>query len=217
MIRRDALVLATAGMIAAGGCERTMDRRPAEDDASPRAAEANVPQALMVRFQEVKGKGSSRESWEVEVLQLGGDIRVRGAVRTGGLSIPILHTMSSQEYVDFWAWLRLFPLARGRPTEDASVPAEGWRKTLAVDVVLDEQTRWKSRTSWTRPLTKSTAWVNDIETRLHTMALDLAHQEVGRQEQEAASPGHPAGSPGVGVPGAALDDPIPPPLVPDDD
>jgi hypothetical protein len=197
---RCALTLALAGGLLAAGCERAVPELPPPDRAPGGPLPAgNLPQALMVRFQEVKGAGFSRESWEVEILQLGGDVRIRGSLRTGGLSIPILSTMSPQEYADFWTWLRSFPLERGRPAEDpAASPAE-WRKTFAVDVVLDEQTRWKSRTSWTRPLGTSSAWVGQIENRLHELALDLANREVARQEKEAAaSPG--TGAPATGVP-----------------
>lgn len=168
-------------------------------DIAPRPPAPRLPDALMVRFQEVKGEGLSRESWELEVLQMGGDVRLRGAIRTGGTSVPILDVMSTQDYLEFWEWLKTFPLDKARPAEDSSAPREGWRKTLSVDVVLDEETRWKSRTVWTRPL-QNAPWVASIEQRLHDLALKLANREVQRQEREAATGG--AGS-DEGVPGSA--------------
>jgi len=213
---RCALALVLTGGLLAAGCERAVEELPPADR-EPRspAPAGSLPQALMVRFQEVEGAGLSRESWEVEVLQLGGDVRIRGALRTGGLSVPILSTMSPQEYLDFWTWLRSFPLDRERPVEDPAADPEGWRKTFAVDVVLDENTRWKSRTAWTRPLGASSAWVGQIENRLHGLALDLANKEVARQEQEAAA------TPGTAAPASgaspAPSKPPPPGAVPGHD
>lgn len=157
-------------------------------DVAPRAPAPRLPDALMVRFQEVKGEGFSRESWEIEVLQMGGDVRLRGAIRTGGTSVPILDVMTTQDYVEFWDWLKTFPLDKARPAEDPAAPKAEWRKTLSVDVVLDEETRWKSRTVWTRPL-QNAPWVASIEQRLHDLALKLANREVERQEREAATGG----------------------------
>jgi hypothetical protein len=180
--------LAIGLVLALAGCT---ERREAVPDIAPRSRGPRLPQALMVRFQEVKGTGFSRESWELEVLQLGGDIRLRGAIRTGGSSVPLLDVMTPEEYEQFWDWLKTFPLERARPAEDPSAPKEEWRKTLAVDIVLDEETRWKSRTTWSRPLADA-PWVASIEQRLHALALDLANREVQRQEREATG-GGPAG------------------------
>lgn len=180
-VRGAGLVIGLA--LALSGCTERNDPVP---DLPPRRSGPRLPQALMVRFQEVKGQGFSRESWELEVLQMGGDVRLRGAIRTGGASVPILDVMTPDEYQQFWEWLRSFPLDRARPAEDPAAAPADWRKTLQVDVVLDEETRWKSRTTWTRPLADA-PWVASIEARLHDLALDLANREVQRQEREAAT------------------------------
>jgi hypothetical protein len=142
-----------------------------------------TPEALMVRFKEVKGTGFSRESWEVEVLQMGGDVRVRGVVRTGGQSVPVYRTMSNEEYVEFWHWLKEFPIDRARLTEMESAPPAEWRKTLDIDVVLGPEERLRSQNTWSRPLAGA-AWVDQVEARLHSLTLDLAEEEIRRMKSQ---------------------------------
>lgn len=137
------------------------------------------PDALLVRFEDVRGKGLSRESWEIEILQMGEEIRVRGSVKSPGSSIPIYRSMSQNEYAQFWGWLQNFPLDRYQVEEDPDAAEEGWRKTLHVDVVLGPEKRLRSESRWTRPLLDA-AWLQELEDRLHLMALDFAEEEVDR-------------------------------------
>ena len=187
-MRRVAARIAVLSLTGAAlaGCESSADRVPFEgDDRSRTGTIAGTPEALMVRFREVRGFGSSRASWELEVLQLAGDVRVRGSIRTGGSSIPILHEMEPEEFLEFWEWLKPFPVDRVQLEADETRPEEGWRKSLDVDVVLDDETRLVSRNTWTRPLLGA-EWVADVENRLHAMALDLADSEMDRLESEPA-------------------------------
>ena len=184
MSRSGAFAFALIAM-SIGGCDA--ERVPPEDLNFDRRPTSDLPQALMLRFAEVKGEGSARESWEVEVLQMGGEVRVRGSVRTGGIAVPVYDVMQPEDYVEFWSWLRSFPVDRAQLVEDESFPETDWRKSLQVDVVLDEQTRWRSRNSWKRPLL-GTPWVDRVETRLHDLALNLAYREVDREERDAMAP-----------------------------
>lgn len=169
------------------GCGRE-ERRPDVNPDVVRRPSSQLPQALMLRFSEVKGSGSAREGWELEVLQMGSDVRVRGAVRTGGATLPVFHVMEPEDYLELWTWLRELPIDRARLIENESAPTTDWKKSLHVDVVLDEQTRWKSRNSWRRPL-RGAVWVDQVETRLHDMALTLADRELDRQARDALTPG----------------------------
>lgn len=190
-----AVALVTLALI---GCESRSDRLPEDvEDRSRVRAVARTPEALMVRFRNVRGVGSERESWELEILQLGSDVRVRGAIRTAGTSIPIFHAMEPQEYVEFWQWLEQFPVDRARFSQDETQAEPGWRKSFDVDVVLNNETRLVSRNKWTRPLLDA-AWVEDVEGRLHTMALNLAHAELDRMESGAAADVPAAGAPPAG-------------------
>ncbi len=175
-------LLLPAAFLAIVGCSDPEDRLPL-DDAPVRRPTSQAPDALMVRFEAVKGTGSTRESWEIEVLQMGDDVRVRGSVRTGPRTIPVLHTMTPGEYVEFWQWLARFPYDRARLVEDETAPATDWRKTLQVDVVLGPEERRQSRNTWTRPLVEAT-WVDEMEHRLHDMTLNLAEIELTRQMTE---------------------------------
>ena len=156
----------------------------------------HVPDALLVRFREVKGEGFSRESWEIEVLQLGGDVRVNGSFRSGGSVIPIFRPMSSDEYAEFWRWIGAYPLDRHQVLVDESAPEAEWTKTLEVDVVLGPRRRWLSKNTWTHPLAED-EFVRDIENRLHTMVLDLAETEIDRVD----APPAPSARPGALSPG----------------
>jgi hypothetical protein len=136
-----------------------------------------LPDAFLVRFSEVTGSGLSRESWEIEVLQIGSEIRIRGNVRTGGSSVPVYRPMSRTEFVDFWEWIRSFPLEGFHAREDPAAPRQAWRKRLQYDVVLGPDRRIQSKSEWSRPVLDA-PWLGSIESRLHVMLLDLAEQEL---------------------------------------
>ncbi len=167
------------------GCadEPRIPEEELERDAAPPSL---TPDALMVRFKEVKGTGFSRESWEVEILQMGSDVRVRGVVRTGGNSVPVYQALSREEYVEFWHWLKKFPLDRARLVEDDTAPPAEWRKSLDIDVVLGPEERLRSKNTWTRPLTNA-HWVDQVEERLHSLTLNLAEDEIRRLKDDPGS------------------------------
>ncbi|MGH2571498.1 MAG: hypothetical protein ACRDGR_09740, partial [bacterium] len=155
--------------------ERMPEPEPAPAPEQHPAAE--LPDALLVKFESRSGSLLDGEGWEIEVLQMGGEVRVRGAVRAGGASAPIYRSMTASEYVDFWDWISAFPIDRNPVEEDASAPQEGWRKTCTIDVVLGPDRRILAENRWTRPL-QSPAWMDELETKLHRMALDYAEEAL---------------------------------------
>jgi hypothetical protein len=174
-VRRAAL----AAVVLAAGCEARPPERAPEPEPLPEHAVADMPEALLVRFQAQTGSLLEGEGWEIEILQMGSDVRAGGAVRAGGTMAPIYRTMTASEYVDFWQWLSELPLDRHVVEEDASAPQEGWRKTFKVDVVLGPDRRILAENRWTRRL-RSPAWMQDVEDRLHAMALDYAEEALDR-------------------------------------
>jgi hypothetical protein len=180
-----ALLIAAAALPA---CEEApREAFPDEPAPAPRDAAADLPDALLVRFQEVTGSGFSRESWELEVLQMGSDVRVRGTVRTAGASVPVYRPMDAAEFAEFWGWIRAYPLDGYRVKEDPEAPAPGWRKRLKVDVVLGPEDRWLSNNEWTRTPVDA-AWLASIEDRLHLLMLDLAEAELDRRSESPEEP-----------------------------
>jgi uncharacterized membrane protein YgcG len=164
----------------------------------------------MVRFRQVEGTGFDRESWEIEVLQMGADVRVRGSVRTGGNAIPIYRPMDAAEFRELWQWLRAFPLDRYQVRVDETAPEAPWTKSLEVDVVLGPEERWISRNTWTRPLLPDD-WVRGVEARLHGLVLDLAEAEMDRLRAQPPAGGVPPPGPlGGGLPGSGLPGGTPP-------
>jgi hypothetical protein len=91
--------------------------------------------------------------------------------------------MSNEEYVEFWHWLKEFPIDRARLTEMESAPPAEWRKTLDIDVVLGPEERLRSQNTWSRPLAGA-AWVDQVEARLHSLTLDLAEEEIRRMKSQ---------------------------------
>jgi hypothetical protein len=177
---RSAVGRAALAALALAGCEaRSPERAPEPERLPEHAAAAELPDALLVRFQTASGPVLDGEGWEIEILQMGADVRVRGAVRTGGTSAPIYRGMTETEYADFWQWISAFPLDGHRVEEDASAPQEGWRKTCKIDVVLGPERRLLAENRWTRPLL-SPAWMQALETRLHSMALDYAEEALAQ-------------------------------------
>jgi hypothetical protein len=176
------LVLAIALL---GGCERAdRERLPREVDLpDPRPAQ-DLPQALSLRFEHVEGTGFSREGWDLEVLQVGSDVRVRGGVRTAGSYVPVFRAMDPAEFEELWRWLQAFPLDGFQVTEDTTAAPEGWRKTLRYDAVLGADRREVSDSRWARPPAND-AWVQGIEDRLHLMVLELAGQELEQMKRTA--------------------------------
>jgi hypothetical protein len=136
-----------------------------------------LPDALLVRFETVGGTALEREGWEIEVLQMGPEVRVRGSVSTRGVSAPIFRIMTPAEYADFWQWLSDYPLDRHRVEQDVAAAQTGWRKTCKIDIVLGPEERLLAENRWTRPLL-SPAWMQELEDRLHLMALDFAEASL---------------------------------------
>jgi hypothetical protein len=136
----------------------------------------DLPEALSIRFESVTGTGLHRTGWELEVLQMGSDIRVQGGVREDGFAVPVFRAMDTEEFAAFWDWVREFPLDRLRVVEDASATETGWRKRLRYDVVLGPETRHLSRNEWTRT-PAGLPWLAEVEETLHRMVQDLAATE----------------------------------------
>jgi hypothetical protein len=167
------------------GCERApREPFPDEEELPAPAAGFELPQAFSLRFEQVEGNGFSREGWDLEILQVGGDVRVRGGVRTAGSYVPVFRPMDPAEFAEIWQWLSAFPLDRFRVTEDTAAAAPGWRKSLRYDAVLGPDRRELSESEWTRPPVDA-PWVQAIEDRLHLMVLDLAGRELDKAEQAA--------------------------------
>jgi hypothetical protein len=171
-----------------GGCEwwsRESGPRPEipiEGESAPRNL-GPLPDALLVHFESSRGQGLSRESWEIEILQMREEIKVRGSVRNLEAVIPIYRNMSRFEYTELWNWLGRFPLDSLRIEPDPDAPEEDWRKTLQLDIVVDPETRIRSRNSWTRPLLGA-SWIQEVEDHLHLMTLDYAEEELERIRSE---------------------------------
>jgi hypothetical protein len=176
-------------LVASCGPRNSPDRVPGEE-ARPAAHFEAIPDALLVRFEDVHGEGFSRESWEIEVLQMGSDIHVRGSLRTAGASVPVFRTLSRAEYERFWQWMKEFPLEDLRVEESVGEPEETWRKTFEVDVVLPTK-RIRSRNRWVRPL-HGNVWISEVENHLHQMLLDYVEEELDKPPMppdSSASPG----------------------------
>jgi hypothetical protein len=206
------LVAVLVGWLAGCDARRSeADRAPgasaATDEASSSRPASRMPDALMVRFRERRGEGFSRESWEIEVLQMGGEVRVSGSLRTGSTIVPIYKPMTSPEYSEFWHWLAAYPLDRHQVRIDESASEADWRKTFEVDVVLGPRERWLTKNTWSHPLAPG-EFVREIENRLHDMVLDLAETEVERLEATGGEVPAPAPATSEGIQKAldALDD-----------
>lgn len=175
--------VALAAVALAAGCERApRDPLPREIGVPAARAESDLPDAFSLRFEHAQGTGFSREGWDLEILQVGSDVRVRGGVRTAGTYVPVFRPMDSAEFAELWQWLRPFPLDGFRVTEDAAAAPEAWRKSLRYDAVLGPDRRELSESEWSRPPVDA-PWVQAIEDRLHLMLLELAGQELDRAEQ----------------------------------
>jgi hypothetical protein len=213
---RAALLVLVAGT--PGGCGDTAredleryDRAMREEE---EARSNSFPDATMIRFREVRSEGFERESWELEVLQMGDDIRLRGSIRTAGSSVPIYQRMGSTEFSKLWTWLERFPLDGHRVAVRETVPEEDWEKTFELDVVLGPDRRLLCRNTWTRPL-QETDWVRLVEDHLHAMTLSLAEKEVGRMESEPEAVPTPAPAETLrAMEALGLDVPPPPPETP---
>jgi len=212
--RRAGIALAVVALASATACgenEAARQRRLVDEinRAERSGPVSNLPQALLVRFRETKGSGFSREGWELEVLQMGSDVVLRGNVRTDGTGVPIYRPMPAGEYAELWNWLRTLPFEGWEPHPNETAAQTDWSKSLDVDIVLGADRRIVAHRRWQRPLVGS-AWVADLEARFHSLAIDLAREELARQrieEARAASSGtdeepdpdgrNPGGLPGV--------------------
>ena len=146
----------------------------------------NTPEALMVSFRSRRGAGLTREGWELQVLQMGSDIRLRGELRLEGRVVPIYAPMPRSDYDRLWTWLRDQPYAEWQPRENPEAAASQWERRLEIDVVHDGETRERVQGEWNRPLLGD-AWVGGLEARLNTIVLDLAEREIARQQAEEAA------------------------------
>lgn len=157
------------------GCEsREAAERRAEEAATEKTVpRGNRPDALSIHFQASRGAGFSREGWELEMLQLGGDVRLRGSIRRTGQIVPVYGTMDESEYAEFWAWVAGLPLDGFRVAEDSTAAPDGWSKRLEVDIVLGPERRIVSRNHWTRPL-EDTPWLAELENALLALATEHA-------------------------------------------
>jgi hypothetical protein len=165
-------VVAAASSIALGGCEsRRAAERRAEAAQAATAMLGNRPQALMIHFQAAKGTGFAREGWELELLQLGGDVRLEGSIRSGAQAGPVYGKLSEPEYAELYAWISGLPLAGFHAQDDSTVADEGWKKSLDVDIVLGPDRRIVSRNRWTRR-PAGAPWLDELEERLHRIALE---------------------------------------------
>lgn len=178
--------------VCAGGCgdsrrgSGTERNGSVDSDSSAQAADllGDLPRAASVRFQESRGTGLSRESWEVEILQTGPDVWVVGSVRGSGHSLPVKETMALEEYHELWSWLRTLPLDGVVAHEDSSAAVEGWTKTLKVDIVESGSRRLRTRTSWARPLAGQPELV-ELEMRLHDRLVAASEREIMREQTES--------------------------------
>jgi hypothetical protein len=177
-----ALVLVGCGDNEAARQRRLVDEINRSERTPPAG---NLPQALLVRFQETRGSGLEREGWELEILQMGGDVVLRGQVRTDGTVVPIYRPMAPGEYSELWNWLRTLPFEGWEPRLDETAALAEWRKSLHADIVLGADRRILLRRRWQRPLVGD-SWVSDLEGRFHSLALDLAREELARQRLEEA-------------------------------
>ncbi|MFN8177493.1 MAG: hypothetical protein U0167_06185 [bacterium] len=167
-----AVVAAAASVIALGGCEsRRAAERRAEQAQAATAMLGNRPQALMIHYQAAKGTGFAREGWELEILQLGGDVRLEGSIRSGAQAGPVYGKLSEPEYAELYAWISGLPLAGFHVQEDSTAADEGWRKSLDVDIVLGPDRRILARNKWTRRAAGA-PWLDELEQRLHRIALE---------------------------------------------
>ncbi|MGQ0720545.1 MAG: hypothetical protein ACT4PE_03100 [Candidatus Eiseniibacteriota bacterium] len=161
------------------GCEgaRREVQVPAEETAAAPTIRIGVPEAFLVRFEKVSGTGFSREGWELEVLQMGGDIRIRGSVRRQGSAVPVFRPMDAAEFAEFWSWIEAYPLDGFQVKTDPALPEPGWRKRLKFDAVIGTDERLLCDNEWTRPAVDA-PWLAEIEERLHAMVIELAEQEL---------------------------------------
>ncbi len=171
-----ATVLLAAGFAAfASSCEsrrdaeRLAEEATAEAKRGPRPGEG--PQALMVRFEERRGPILEREGWELEILQLGGDARLRGSLRSPASVTPVAGVLTPEEFADLWAELQALPLDGFRVAVDSTVAEAGWIKRLDVDIVLGVDRRIRSRNAWTRP-PLGAPWLADLESLLLAIATE---------------------------------------------
>jgi hypothetical protein len=174
-----------AGALAAGalgGCdEPRRQAAPRIEEPARQVAPAELPEAMLVRYEIASGSGLAREGWELEVLQMGSDIRVRGTVRRPSSAVPIFRPMGEVEFAEFWYGIRQFPLDGYRVRTDPSAPEPGWRTRLKFDAVVGVDRRLLCDNEWTRPPLDA-PWVQQIEERLHGMVAELAEREVAEAD-----------------------------------
>lgn len=147
-------------------------RRAAERRAEQARASGPIlgqrPQALMVHFRASKGTGFSREGWELEILQLAGDVRLEGSIRSGTQAGPVYGQLPPAEYAELWAWLSGLPL-EGFKVQQDSTADDGWSKSLDVDIVLNDR-RIVSHNQWTHRAVGA-PWLDELEERMHRIAV----------------------------------------------
>ncbi|MDP6461634.1 MAG: hypothetical protein QF819_08205 [Gemmatimonadota bacterium] len=188
------LVSASLAVLLLTGCEHEGSREAKVADTMAPPAVRGVPEASFLRFRESRGAGLDRESLEIELFQLKGDVvRVRGSVRVGMASVPVSSTMTATEYAAVWQRVKDLPLDNLRAEEDSRVDPPGWTKTASVDIVIDDTTRLKSSATWKRPLVDESPLL-ELEARLREVLLAYSEAEIAHIHAEG-----PGDLPDVGI------------------
>jgi hypothetical protein len=174
--RADFVVVAASLASLALGCEsrEAAERRVREVEEQARPLlRGNRPDALMIRFEAHRGAGFSREGWELEMLQLGSDVRLRGSIRSAGQISPVYGSLEEAEYADLWSWIAGLPLDRFRVTEDSTAADDGWTRRLEVDIVVGPERRIVSRNEWRRKASGA-PWLLELESAMQALATEHA-------------------------------------------
>jgi len=155
-------------------------------EADPQTILRELPHAGFVRFQQTKGEGLSRESWEIEILQADSDIWIKGAVRSKGRSVPFKETMPLAEYHDLWTWIRGLELDKLVVHEDSTKAPGEWKKTLVVDIVETADRRILVKSVWSRPLLGQPE-IYEMEQRMNQLLVRSSERELKRMAAEKDS------------------------------
>ncbi len=140
---------------------------------------SDLPSATFIRFQEIRGRGLDRSGWDIRILQVGQETWLQGSMRQHGLSVPVKEQFATDRFHDLWLWLRQFPLDSLRVEVDPDAPEQPWRKSLEIDVVLQDDQRLRSQNEWTKEPIGSPA-LGRIEEKLRLLLLESTDRELRR-------------------------------------